>query len=353
MPQTSKKATVQDIADALELSRATVSKVLNGSQGVPAHTIERVLEKATQLNYKQFAYLQKKTDAKKIPVRGGNVALFAHIIPAQFHIASAFLTGLEQALSTRGYALTIHILSSEIIESNALPGNFYAESTDAIVCLELFDLAYSKMLCALHKPLLFFDVNCAAVTQNLEADILLMQNRSYVYEMLTRVIQTYQLPTVGFVGDANHCLSFRERYEGFVCALHDCKLHVDPDMCILGEDEKFSSTEWLLEKLQKMKHIPDLFFCANDLLAVRLQPCFAQLGIRVPKDVLLCGFDDTPSLNSINFNLTTVHVPGMALGRNAADMILRRIQDPALPYVRTYLQCAIKFRATTEKVDEK
>ena len=52
------KVTIQDIADALHLSRTTVSKALNGAPNMPAKTISAVWNKAKEMNYKQFAYLQ-------------------------------------------------------------------------------------------------------------------------------------------------------------------------------------------------------------------------------------------------------------------------------------------------------
>ena len=53
--------------------------------------------------------------------------------------------------------------------------------------------------------------------------------------------------------------------------------------------------EYIMEEIQKRKELPDVFICANDFIAVDVMSVFKQLGIRVPQDVYLCGFDDSPN----------------------------------------------------------
>ena len=147
------KVTIQDIADALHLSRTTVSKALNGAPNMPAKTISAVWNKAKEMNYKQFAYLQPQNISGNTvpPKKGGTFALLANFIPEHFHIASAIMASLESEISSYGYSLTIHMINTGDIRSLQLPLNFKLEQVDAILGIEIFDKEYSKMLCALGK----------------------------------------------------------------------------------------------------------------------------------------------------------------------------------------------------------
>lgn len=343
------KVTIQDIADALGLSRTTVSKALNGSSGMPEKTVCAVLQKAKEMNYKQFAYLADVPDPDANPSeKGGNLALLAHIMPNRFHIASTLMATLEQEISKHGYSLTIHILSNEDILSLSLPQNLKLGQVDALICLELFDESYTRMLCGLQKPVLFSDAYCGFPHHSLHADLLLMENKYSVYHMLRTIMNTTKISSVGFIGDPNHCLSFHERYESYQAALMDSGIPFNLQNCIIDDDSFYGDDRWLSNRLAGLAKLPDMFFCANDLLAMQTISCLSKMGLSVPDDVLLCGFDDTFSLSSMNSTLTTVRTPSADMGIIASRLLLNRIADPDLPPTFTYLRTEVQFRQSTK-----
>ena len=345
------KVTIQDIANALSLSRTTVSKALNGSSGMPEKTVRAVLQKAKEMNYKQFAYLADAQDPQAgQSEKGGNLALLAHIMPNRFHIASTLMATLEQEISKHGYSLTIHILSNEDIHSLSLPQNLKLGQVDALICLELFDEAYTRMLCGLQKPVLFSDAYCGFPHHSLHADLLLMENKYSVYHMLHSIIKTTGIHSVGFIGDPNHCLSFHERFESFKAALMDSGIPYHPQNCIMDDDSFYGDDAWLSKRLAALTTLPDMFFCANDLLAMQTSSCLSKMGVSIPEDVLLCGFDDTFSLSSMNSTLTTVRTPSADMGIIASRLLLNRIADPDLPATFTYLRTEVQFRQSTKLI---
>ncbi len=344
------KVTVQDIADALGVSRTTVSKALNGSAGMPPKTVARILAKAKEMNYKQFAYLPLPEEKEPVSKARGAFALLAHVLPARFHIASALMVSLEQEISRYGYSLTIHILSDEDIRTCSLPSNLYLEAIDALICVELFDEAYSRMLCSLDKPVLFSDAACTLPICRLHADILLMENHQSVRHMLQTVIQDTGITRLGFLGDYTHCLSFRERYEGFLAALSAEGLPLLEDCCITDPDCYFMTEGWLSKRLLQQTVFPQLFFCANDLIALQTMSALHDMGMEIPKDIMICGFDDTLAVNSVSPSLTTVRTPSTELGIMAAQLLLRRIENPQVPPSTTYLNTSVQFRQSTRRL---
>ena len=346
------KVTVQDIADALHLSRTTVSKVLNGAPNMPSKTVSAVLNKAREMNYKQFAYLQaaqNTSECNTLPKRGGGgtFALLANFLPEHFHIASSIMASLESEISAYGYSLTIHMLNSGDIRSLQLPLNFKPEQIDAILGIELFDEEYSKMLCSFGKPVLFFDSFYNPVKEPLNANILLMESRNSIFRMLHKVISRGKVKHIGFIGDYNHCISFHERYEGYLDALRIHNVSYEEDFCITQNDLLFQSPDFLKTELGKMAKLPDMFCCANDLLAWRTISALRSLHKKVPEDILISGFDDTLVLNSLDSELTTVTTPSREMGITAARILLDRVENPSLAPMTVYLNCQVQIRSST------
>lgn len=338
------KTTVQDVADSLNLSRATVSKVLNNAPGVSDDTRQAVLSKIQELNYKSAERIIAGS-AKQTAGKARNFAFLMHRTPGDLHVGSTIMTMLEQEIRTAGYSLTIHTITGEDYDHLVLPPNLYIDQTAAIVCLELFHSKYSRLLCSLNVPVLFVDACSDFCDLNLKCDLLMMENRSSVYRMLSTLCGRHQIRTMGFFGDIHHCLSFRERYEGLQLAAADHRIVTEP-YHIIDHDYLYWHSEWIEERLRKMDKLPDLFFCANDVLAQNLILELGKLGCQAPGDILVCGFDGIPTTDPIISGLTTVCTPSTALGVSAAQILMRKIQNPDTISTSTYLHTDVLFRST-------
>ena len=216
----STKVTIQDIADALGLSRTTVSKVMNHSPAVSEATRALVLDKAKELNYRVLPQL---TPALAPTEPNQNYfALVMHTIPGGIHMGTAVIPGLDQQLRQAGFSLITCAITAEEYRDLTLPPILRSPSIKAIVCMELFHPEYSRMLASLDKPIAFIDACVGFTDLGLNANLLLMDSRNSCRQMLTSLVRNHNLTSIGFVGDANHCISFRERYEAFLMVGNEC-----------------------------------------------------------------------------------------------------------------------------------
>lgn len=339
------KVTAQDIADCLHLSRITVSKALNNSPNVSADTRELVLKKAREMNYKYINY-NALPDEDAAPPPNKSFAFVMQMNPDAFHIGSGILAQLEQEIRKKGYSLTLHTITEQDISSMSLPANLNKYQVEAAICLEMFHPEYSRLICSLDIPVLFIDACVRFQSLRPHSDLLLMENRSSVYEMLTSVCEKNPLSSMGFVGDIDHCLSFHERYEGFLLAAASCGADTQP-YNIIAPDCHYGEPGWMLRQLQAMEKLPDLFCCANDALAQVLIQNLKDLNRRVPEDVMVCGFDGIFYMNPALNGLTTVHTPCRELGTCAARLLFQRIEHPQQICTSTYVDTEIWFRDTT------
>ena len=143
-----KKVTIQDIADALGVSRNTVSKAINNADGLAEVTREKILQKAVEMGYKQFSYVQSlyRSAETARPEPKGEIALLTTFYFGGSHFAGTMLDGLQRELGQLGYRINIHMVQPEDIQKKTLAFTFLPEEVSAVVCVEMFDWAYDKML---------------------------------------------------------------------------------------------------------------------------------------------------------------------------------------------------------------
>lgn len=344
-----KRVTIQNIADELGISRNTVSKALNGTGSISDEMKNKVLQKATELGYNQFSILSPvQENITSASISNKEIALLTHSFIGNSHFCSSLLNTFEKKISKQGYRLSIYIIGDTEINSLLFPANFNYDNTDGIICIELFSRVYSEFLCTQGIPTLFVDTAANISDLNLASDILYMENHGSVYIMLKELIEKgYR--NISFVGDRFNCNSFYERWKGYCDVLNDYNITVTPSNCILDSDSSpYMDSEWLSGRIASLPKLPEVFFCANDFIAISILKALKKLNYSVPEDTLLCGFDNSIESQIIVPSLSTVNIPSSSMGYIAADLILSRIEFPDMPYRTTYIKTNVLLRESTK-----
>lgn len=325
-----KRVTMQTLADACGLSRNTVSKIFNGRGSVPESTRELVLSKAQELGYFM--------NAETVLAPSRNIALLTHSRPSLHTFGSLFITNFTDQICRSGYNLKIFEINEQAYAENTLPSYFALEDISGIITIELFDREYTKMLCGLGVPVLLMDSYADAPEELMQCDMMFMENSAATAALTAKMIAA-GAKSIGFVGDINHCCSFRQRWYGFYAAMMKADLPVDTSVCILADDsEPYGEVDWMLSALNALPKIPDGFVCCNDFVAIRVMQALRRKGLSIPEDVMLTGFDGTNEATVVYPPLTTAKIPDAEIGRKAADMLMERIADPSLAYRCTYIK---------------
>ena len=370
-----KRVTMQDIADACGLSRNTVSKIFNDRGAVPEATRALVFRKAQELGYLQAAGAALVHAAAPVPpdvplpqgilnppggpassnaptppdAAGKSIALLACHLPTEYHFCTVFVPAFAERLSAMGYTLMVYKITPEELKQRVLPGAMSPEQTAGILAIELFDREYMDMVCSLGIPTIFVDAYAGAWGALLKCDFLSMENIAATMTITDHVIAE-GAKRLGFMGDITHCNSFLERWVGFNIAASRAGLEVDKGLCILDEDiQPYTDADWVYSRLKRLPALPDAFICGNDLLAIRLMTALKRMGISIPEDVMVAGFDGQPQAAVVEPALTTAYIPSAEIGRCAAELIYRRIEDGKRPFRRVYVNTVPIFRASTDR----
>ena len=338
------KVTMQDIADACGLSRNTVSKVFNGRGSVPQNTRNIILKKAEELGYKAIP----NENAFKQSSSGKVIALLTNKLPSEYHFGTFFVTTFTDQICRAGYTLKMFEISAEELHQKKLPPHFIPSQTAGIVGIELFDPDYLKFICKLGIPTIMIDSPTHASKELMQCDFVTMESRAGVIEIMNKLIKK-GAKRIGFFGDSEHCGSFYDRWMGYRIGLTDAGLEYDESLCILDPDASpYGDIDWIASRVSKIKKMPDAFVCANDFLAVHLMSALKKLGLSIPGDIMVTGFDGTPQSAIVEPSLTTVQIPSVDIGRMSADILLGRINNPKMPYSWTYVRCNPIYRRSTE-----
>jgi len=97
--------------------------------------------------------------------------------------------------------------------------------------------------------------------------------------------------------------------------------------------------------------LPTAVFCYNDLVAIGLINALLELKIKVPEQVSVIGFDNIDFCESVKIPLTTVHVPAYEIGKSAAELLIRQIENPdELLNEKIFLEARLIERSSCDKI---
>lgn len=347
-----KKVTIQDIADALGVSRNTVSKAINNSEGLADATREKILQKATEMGYKQFSYAGSFAAVSGVPAPAGaersqalgyqgEIALLTGSFLTHSHFASLMLDKFQREISQLGYTMNTHRVSEAEFASKTLPITMNMERIKGIMCIEMFDWDYDEMLCNLDIPILFVDGPAKRSGKSLPADQLYMDNTTEITRFVGDMLGK-GLTKIGFIGDYDHCQSFFERYTAFYLAMLMAGQKVE-DRYIIRENHR----EELTGAIASLTELPEVFICANDFVATDLIQVLTAMGKRVPEDVRICGFDDSAESRLCQPALTTVHIHTQIIAFSAVHLLISRIKEPSLDFRTIHTETDLIYRDST------
>ena len=346
------KVTIQDIANELQLSRNTVSKAINNTGVLADATREKILRKAAEMGYKQFAYLPlfqedtaKAAEHSILPSDKREIAMLTTQFLSSSHFSSMMLDRFQSEIEHLHSCTTIHRISPIELKEKKLPSSLNIQRTAGIICIEVFDYDYAQMLCDLDVPLLFVDTPVMDMRPPLKADRLYMENRIEVQNAVAHMVQRGK-KRISFAGDKNHCQSFFERYMAYKDAMEYFGLTEGLSTCAMPSGQQNYPVS-LYETIRRFKTMPDAFVCANDFVAMDLVKALNELGYSVPDDIWVCGFDDSQEASYFAPRLTSIHIHEQIMGYTAANLLMTRIEEPSLNYRTVYTETNLILREST------
>jgi len=310
-----KRVTSQDVADLAEVSRTTVSLVLNNVEGVsiPAATREKVYKAVRELGYVPNASARALASQ-----RAQAIGLVMTRSPE--HIASdAFLpmiiAGLLEEIKEEKFRLLIEIVEQQY--ENAYVDLAKAKHIDGMIILTPSTTDKGiKQLRRMGIPTVLFG-------QVPECDLPYVQinNRKAAKKATEHLINLGHTEIVFISNAPPSYSSAQERLSGYKDALGEAGIPIKDDLIEFG-DFSPGSGFFIMQKILRQKTPFTAAFIASDNVALGAKSALSQAGLIIPQDVSVVGFDDLPWAAYASPPLTTVRLPVRELATKASQLLL-------------------------------
>jgi LacI family transcriptional regulator len=336
-----KRPTQVDVARHAGVSRATVSYVLNGltngAVSISDETQQRVLGAIEELGY--------EPDARAQALRSGSTKTIALIIPdlRNPHFCE-YATGIEEAARVAGY----HLLLSSTTLNDEYAVDIFKDLArrrfDGLILVSSFILESNEAQTTLarirKRGLPIVELSEYYGVDSVSAD----------YREATKEVMSYLLSfghrRIGLIyGVGGHELA-EDRLQPYRTSLETVGIPVDEDLimeCGPTIEDGYQAAKKLLELAPR----PTTILAINDLLAMGASRAAADLGLKVPNDLSLVGYDNIPMANYLVPRLTTVTKDAYELGKKAFDVLLARIQNPDIPRQQVHSLARLIIREST------
>jgi LacI family transcriptional regulator len=328
--------TMKDVATLAGVSTATVSRALAvGGSGVSLDTRERVLDAVKELDYHPN-HLPRN-------LRRRSSRIFGLVIS---DIGNPFFTaiarGCEDTAHMHGYRLVL-ANTDEDAEREASALEVMAAERAGGVMLASTDQATDpiRRLLAVGIPLVALDRRI----HGLHVDTVTVDNEAASYDAICHLIALGHA-RIAMVGGPDTVSTVRERADGYLRALRSHRLDLGDELLRRG-DLRESGGYRITVELLSLPAPPTAIFSANNLTTVGVLKALRERGVRVPSDLSLIGFDDLSTGELLDPPLTAVVQPAYQLGARAAELLLRRVENPEAPVQEIVLSAKLTVRGST------
>ena len=328
------RVTMAHVAREARVSLMTVSRVINDKEGVSQATRERVQAVIERLGY-------RPSDIARglVTKRTGTLGLVVPDVANPFF--SDVARGAEHVAYDKGYNVFLCNTEENIQRELDVLQSLEEKRVDGVV------ICSSRLANDDLEEAVSNHPAAVLVNRRLESDDVgvVLINDDMGGQMATRHLLQAGHTAIGFLAGPPASQSGRWRAEGYCTALAAAGVPHNPDWmrsCLpMVEGGRETARELLTDS-------PELtaLFCYNDLVAVgALQAC-SDLGLRVPDDLAIVGFDDIPMAALVTPALTTCRVPRQALGEQAMQLLLDRIGSCTEECEEIVLQTELVIRAS-------
>ena len=333
-------ATINDVAARAGVSRTTTSRVLNNRPKVDAETRRRV-----QHAIQELGYVPSPTARRLSLGRTWTVDVVASYLTRPQAIER--LRGAESVLGDTGFDLVVHNVESPERRERYLRELPVSNRTDGVLLVSLPPTSDNLHGLAVGPvPVVVIDVHSQAV----EGLPVVRGDDVAGGAIAGRYLFTLGHRAIGFVADSFESpygfTSSRDRYAGFTDVLHGLGVEVE---AALGAHGSRSARDLALRLLTGPRP-PTAIFAASDTQALGVMSAARDLGLRVPADLTVVGYDDIPIAEPIG--LTTIRQHLFESGRIGAELLLAEIKErSAIPPVVS-LDPELVVRATSASPKE-
>lgn len=327
--------TIHDVAERAGVSATTVSHVINQTRRVSADLRDRVLLAMDELGYQPNALARS--------LRRKQTFTIGLVIPDN---ANPFFAEMARGIEDEAYALGYSVIlcnsdGNLVREAHALE-LLLKRQVDGIILAPAGESASTvNMLNQRGTALVVIDRELPGIA----ADCILADHEAGARAAVEHLLALGH-KRIGCISGPAEVASSLARVEGYRAALRSAGLRADPALVVAGNFSD-GSGHGGAQQLLGMAEPPTAIFACNDLMAIGAIAAVVEMGLLVPDDISVVGYDDIHLAAFVNPPLTSVAQPKYDLGKSATALLVARLGDRSLPPRRFVLQNRLILRRST------
>lgn len=309
--------TLEEIAEAANVSIATVSRVLtNSNHPVSDKTRQRIKKLAKEMGYKpNLAARSLRTD------RTFTVGIIADDIVSPF--VPLIIRGIQDVLTEHDYlGLIINADRNLEVEKDAI-NTLLSRPVDGIIFVESGHRVATEVLEQSGKPYIFVHRLFDTSIKNS-----VVPDEFYGASLAVKHLIRLGHRRIAYIQGPKGWYAAEGRLAGYRAVLANEGIPVDPALIESGDWELESGYE-ATRRLLALDVPPTAIFAANDMMAIGAMYAIQTAGLRIPEDIAVVGYDNREVAWTVQPNLTTVNMPVYEMGLTAARLLLKQLKEEA------------------------
>jgi len=307
-------ANIQQVAKEAGVSVATVSRVLNGQNSVTAKTRLKVEIAIEKLNYEPSMLGRN--------LRNSESRLLLILIP---QISNPFYFEIIKGIENTAIQNNHNILLCETDSSSAREDIYFdlvrKKMADGIISMDpAVNIATLTKLSERHAI-----IQCSEYSIDSGIPYVTIDNEGAAYEAVIHLIQLGH-KKIALINSDETYLYARQRKMGYKKALEQHGIQLNEDYIYHNKGLGFEYGQQTMREILKMEDRPTAVFAVSDLLAIGALKEINAVGLNVPNDIAIIGFDKIDFSNMTHPTLTTVAQPMFKMGTTAANMLINMIK---------------------------
>jgi LacI family repressor for deo operon, udp, cdd, tsx, nupC, and nupG len=332
-----KNVTIEEIAKAANVSTATISRIINNKGNVTKETRNHVIDVMNQMEYKPHNLHPLSDPESRI--------ILVCVPDFRNPFYNQVIDGIQKAAHEEKYNVLLLQSSDYYSRIEDFAEVFKEQSIAGIIILSSVPESDSELLndLSLRCPV----VMCSEYAENYGVSFVSINDVSSSEKAVSYLIST-GCRKIGLLNSLTKFKYARHREKGYRQALTQCGLDCNENwiahISSISYDVAYSTAMHILQ----LPNRPDALFCCSDVYGIATVNAAKVLGLRVPEDLSVIGFDNVDIARMSHPALTTIAQPMLQMGYQSCSLLIEKIQSPDTPDRQIILNTELIIRNSTK-----
>ncbi|PAD66122.1 LacI family transcriptional regulator [Bacillus sp. 7586-K] len=318
---------IDDIAKLANVSKSAVSLALNGKNGVSKETRDKIIKIAQEHGYiprpiiKADQYFPTSSKLLRFVACTNEGIVTEHYETMPFF--TELINNIDKQIGSNGYSLIVSAISIKNLKEEIARLEQEQKSAGILLLGTNLTPEQINIVSSVQPNLVVLDT----CFETLDVNFVVMNNIYGAYQAGKYLIELGH-KNIGYVESTTRMYNFDMRRKGFLQALEENDLKIaEHNYFSISPTVITSQEEFKIKIKDQINKLPSALFCEADYMAISVIKSLSELGIQVPNDISIIGFDNIFESQVITPELTTINVKKDRIALLAVEKLIREIDN--------------------------